>query len=127
MRMTCLSEVHSNRFLGVDLTLLGCTAKMFTEPGLSWSAGTANVLRTSELSTHSSLLGTGHTVDDTCSITGDGALDGVGLPCEVAGVPDTVSGVGAHTAVSSLAALLKSLPGLPSSLPVVGWRDLGSH
>jgi hypothetical protein len=82
---------------------------MLNEPGLSWSAGTANVLRTSELSTHSSLLGTGHTVDDTCSITGDGALDGVGLHCEVAGVPGTVTGVGAHTAVSSLAALLKSL------------------
>ena len=100
---------------------------MLTEPGLSWSAGTANVLWTSELTTHSRLLSTGHSVDDTGCITGNGALDGVGLPCEVACVPGTVTGVGAHTAVSSLAALLETLPSLSSCLPVVGWGDLGSH
>ena len=100
---------------------------MLTEPGLGRPTGTTNVLWASQLSTFSSLLGAGHTVDDPSSVTGDGTLDGVEFPSEVAGVPGSVAGVGARTAGSSFPTLVETLGGLSPRLSVVGWGDLGSH
>ena len=102
------------------------TTKVLTKPGVARSGGAPNVLWPLQLGTDTSLLSAGHTVDDTCSVTGGATFDGVGLPSEVAGVHCGVTGVGAHTTVSSFATLVEALSGLPPSLSVLGWGDLGS-
>ena len=121
MGVTPIPKVNPNWLLSIHLTLLCHTANVLTEPGLGRPTGTTNVLWASQLSTFSSLLGAGHTVDDPSSVTGDGTLDGVEFPSEVAGVPGSVAGVGARTAGSSFPTLVETLGGLSPRLSVVGW------
>ena len=119
MRVPCTSKVHSNWFLSIYLALLSYTSKVLTEPGFGWPGCTSNVLRTYQLSKHSWLLGTAHTVDHTSSVTEYGPLDGEGVPSEVASVSGGVAGVRTHTAVCPLPTLLETLSGLSSSLSVL--------
>ena len=113
--------MDSHWLLGVLLTLLCGTPQVVTEPDLARSAGVTHILWTFQLCTGPRLLGTGHTVDHTCSVTGNTPLDGVGLPSGVTGMCGGVTGVRAHAAVSSLTTLVETLPGLSPGLPDVAY------
>ena len=127
VRVASHSKMHSHWLLSVELTLLCHTAQVLTEPGFGWPTSTPNVLNASQLGTHSCLLGAGHTINHTRSVTRKGPLDGVGFTCEVAGVCCGVGRVGTHTTISSLSALVESLLHLSSNLPWLGRGDFGSH
>ena len=63
--------MHSYRFAGVHLAGLGNTAKVLTEPCLERSLCAANILRTFAPQAFTTVLLTGHRVDDPRGGAGD--------------------------------------------------------
>ena len=70
------SKIDSHWLLCVLLTLLCGTPQVLTESDLARSAGVTHILWTFQLCTGPRLLNTGHTVDHTCSVTGNTPLMG---------------------------------------------------
>ena len=64
MRVASRSEMHPYRFAGVHLAGLGNTAQVLTEPCLEMSLCAANKLRTFAPQALTTVLLTGHRVDD---------------------------------------------------------------
>ena len=99
---------------------------MLTTPDLSRSGGDTNILGSHHLCTGPTCLLTGHSVDHSRCVTGDGAVDGEQLSSTVTGVRCTVRTVHTAGTVGPAIALLEPLTSLSPSKSVGGWRNLAA-
>ena len=96
--------MSTNWFSGVNMTGLSSSSQVLSTPSSAGPARFTNIGWV-QFEAGSSGLDTGDLVDDVIVCTADGAGDGVGVPCERAGVSAGIVGVKAKSTINSLAAL----------------------